>query len=270
MTKFDFNKLETIHGISAASGLVFDQNTLYIIGDNSGFLHQYDLAKKQLTNFPLVKDAKQLTPKKSKSDFESITLHDGYLKIFGSGSTKKRNTQISFSIQNQSIIERDLKTLYKKFKEIANLSNDDLNIEGVVFDQNKQCFFQRGNGQNSQNGVFIITDNEVEFKSISLPFINKIESGFTDAVVHENNCYFLAAAENSNSTYFDGEVLGSVFGCMNLTTFEIEYWQQITTSKKMEGLTFYKNDAGSLTFLLCEDNDLNELKSDIYELIIYK
>ena len=97
-----------------------------------------------------------------------------------------------------------------------------------------------------------------------------IESGFTDAIIFENKCYFLATAENTNSTYHDGEIIGSIFGCMDLNTFNIEYSHQIANSEKMEGITMFKNDENTLTFLLCEDNDLHELKSNIYELKIYK
>ena len=270
MTKFELKPFLTIEGVGAASGLVYHQEKLFIIGDNSGFLYEYNLENKKLQSFPLVKNALNLTPKKIKEDFESITLHNGSLQIFGSGSTKKRDKQIGFSLADNSITKLSAKNLYKKFLETAMISDKDLNIEGAVFHNDKQYFFQRGNGEQSTNGIFIVSGDDIEFKSIALPIILGLQCGFTDAIVHDDKCYFLATAENTNSTYFDGEIMGSIFGCLNLDTFIIEYAVQIASTEKMEGITFYKSDDKTITFLICEDNDIEELKSNIYELTIYK
>ena len=74
----------------------------------------------------------------------------------------------------------------------------------------------------------------------------------------------------SNSTYEDGIVLGSWIGVINPSTFEIEYTQKITDKHKFEGITIYKNSKSEITFLLCEDNDSEILKSNIYKLSIKK
>ncbi len=270
MTKFEIKPFITIDGVGNSSGIIYHQDHLYIVGDNSGFLFKYHVENKKLERFPLVKDAKEITPKAFKQDFESIGLHDGNLHIYGSGSTKKRNKQIDFSIADNSINKNSTKDFYKRFLETAILSEKDLNIEGVVFHNDKQYYFQRGNGAQATNGIFVVFENEIQFKPIVLPMILGLQCGFTDAVVHDNKCYFLATAENTTSTYLDGEIMGSIFGCINLDTFTIEYAQQIAAVEKMEGITVYKSDEKTITFLLCEDNDIEELKSIIYELKVYK
>ena len=103
MTKFELKDFTTIDGVGASSGIVYFQNNLYIVGDNSGFLYKYNIENKDLNKFELTKNAQENTPKKIKSDFESITFQNGKLQIFGSGSTKKRNSQFTVDLASGDI-----------------------------------------------------------------------------------------------------------------------------------------------------------------------
>jgi len=76
--------------------------------------------------------------------------------------------------------------------------------------------------------------------------------------------YFLATAEDTISTYEDGEVLGSIIGKMKSDTFEIIDTQIISNTQKFEGITLYENNDKEIHFLLCEDNDTEILESKIY------
>lgn len=84
----------------------------------------------------------------------------------------------------------------------------------------------------------------------------------------DGTIYFLAAAENTTSTYNDGEIMGSVVGSVNLKTLEVESCLQISDHHKFEGLTLYKKTATQIELLLCEDNDTEELVSTIYKLVL--
>jgi hypothetical protein len=53
--------------------------------------------------------------------------------------------------------------------------------------------------------------------------------------------FFLATAEDTESTYDDGEVLGSLIGRINLKTMKIDFTQKISSTYKFEGLTLYTN-----------------------------
>ena len=258
-----------ISGIGAASGLFFKYDTLFIISDNSTFLYQYNLLDEKLKKIKLFENSQDNIFKKNKPDFESITLKGSKLHILGSGSTSRREKKISYNLENFAIEEKDLSKLYKKLKQTSLISDDELNIEGAFLNTDKWYLFQRGNGANSKNGIFILNDNDdIEFIPIQLPKIKHIETSFTDAILVEDKIYFLATAENTTSTYDDGEILGSIFGRMDFKTLEIDITLKISDTHKFEGLTLYKKTEDKIEFLVCQDNDTEVLETEIFKLVL--
>ncbi|WP_293889822.1 hypothetical protein [Flavobacterium sp.] len=270
MEKFQLIPFLEIDGIGAASGIVCQNNSLFIISDNSTLLYHYNLTKKAYEKIKLFENRLEILAKKDKPDFEAITLFDNKLYIFGSGSTKKRNTRVSFNLLNNEIKEKDLSKIYKRLIESISIADNDLNIEGVIITDETIYFFQRGNSSNTPNGIFCYNrkSKTVQFKIIALPQINGIECTFTDAILIDETIYFLAAAENTTSTYNDGEITGSIIGTIDLKTMELKSAIQITDKQKFEGLALYKKTATLIELLLCEDNDTEELSSTIYKLIV--
>lgn len=271
MQNFTLETQFKINGIGSASGLVYKDNSLFIISDNSTFLYEYHIQEKQLSKIKLFENAQENIPKKDKFDFESITLKGSKLHVLGSGSTSRREKKISYNLENFAVEEKDLSKLYKKLKQTSLISDDELNIEGAFFNTDKWYLFQRGNGENSRNGIFVLNDNlkyssDIKFIPIQLPKIKHIETSFTDAIIVEDKIYFLASAEDTVSTYDDGEIVGSSIGRMNSQTFEIEFTQQLSDSHKFEGLTLYQKSENEIQFLLCEDNDTEILETTIYKL----
>lgn len=269
MEKIQLLVFLTIQGIGAASGIVFHKNTLFIISDNSGYLFEYDLNEKKLNKHLLIKDASVNIEKKKKPDFEAITLNKNKLHIFGSGSTINRNKQIIYDLNSKKIEEIDFSAIYQDLKSKFKMSDDDLNIEGTLYIDEILFLFQRGNGLTAKNGIFKISpDHQFEFFPISLPKIKHVETSFTDAILIENKIYFLAAAEDTVSTYEDGEVLGTIMGIMNPKTLEVEKHIQLSPTHKLEGLTLFEKKGNQLTFLLCEDNDTEDLNATIYKITL--
>lgn len=273
MENFKIKSEFNIAGISCASGLVYRGNSLFIISDNSSFLYEYHLLEKELTKIKLYVDSQENIPKKDKYDFESIALKGNKLHLFGSGSTSKREKGITYNLKTKTIEEKDLSKLYKNIKQTNSISDEDLNIEGALFHNEKWHLFQRGNGANSRNGIAVLNDNfddngTIDFIPIQLPKIKHVETSFTDAILVEDKIYFLATAEDTSSTYYDGEILGSIIGGMNSKTFEIEFTKKITDTNKFEGLTLYSKTNDKIEFLLCEDNDSEVLESTIYKLVL--
>ena len=270
MENFQLSVFTTIKGIGATSGLVYLDNSLFIISDNSTFLYQYHIDEKILDRIKLFENSQESIAKKDKADFEAITLFGNKLYLFGSGSTKKRDLRVTFDLESTETSEKNLSKIYNRLKENISLADDELNIEGSIITESTIYFFQRGNGATAQNGIFSYDkkSKSVQFKLISLPTINGIEATFTDAILIENTIYFLAAAENTISTYFDGEVLGTVIGAIDLKTLTLESCLQISDKQKFEGLTLYKKTATQIELLLCEDNDSEELISNIYNFTI--
>lgn len=270
MENFQLIPFLEIEGIGAASGLACHDNSLFIISDNSTLLYHYSLSQKKYEKIKLFENRPEIVAKKDKPDFEAITLFNNKLYVFGSGSTKKRNTRVAVDLVNNEIKEKDLSKIYKRLIESISIADNDLNIEGVIISDETTYFFQRGNGSKAQNGVFCYNrkNKTVRFKQIPLPKINGIEATFTDVMLIDDTIYFLAAAENTTSTYDDGEVMGSLVGTIDLKTMELKSSIQISDKHKFEGLTLYKKSEAQIEFLLCEDNDTEELSSTIYKLVI--
>lgn len=266
MENFQLSPFTEIDGIGAASGLVYLNNSLYIISDNSLCLYNYNIGKKELNKIPLFENQPEIAAKKDKPDFETLTLFENKLYLFGSGSTKKRNTRVTFNLETHEVKEKDVSKIYKRFTKSSAITEEDLNIEGAIITEETIYYFQRGNGANAQNGIFCYDrkNKNVAFKPIPLPKINEIPSTFTDAILVDDTIYFLAAAENTTSTYNDGDIEGSVIGTINLKTLNLKSVIQISNSNKFEGLTLYKKSAHETEFLLCEDNDTEEMQSTIY------
>jgi hypothetical protein len=266
MEKIELHPFCTLAGIGAASGLVYHANSLFIISDNSTFLYEYQLDKQQVTKIKLLVDSKENLAKKDKADFESITLYNKALYIHGSGSTNKRQLRVKYDLDTLETKEKDRTTLYRRLRNSINLAEDDLNIEGCIIVADFYYFFQRGNGAHSQNGIFRYAKKtkEVSFHTIVLPKVKEVEATFTDAILVDETVYFLAACEDTNSTYNDGEIYGSFIGGLDLKTFTVLFANQITDTHKFEGLTLFQKNNEFIEFLLCEDNDTEELDSIIY------
>lgn len=278
MEKIQLSILFKIIGLGSASGLIYHNNTLFAIGDNSSYLYEYHIDSSQLNRHPLVENAEENVVKINKPDFEAITQYQDSIYIFGSGSTEKRNVMLQVNANSKEIISKnDLSDLYLSMQSFGEIKPEDFNIEGVICNHgNSWLFFNRGNGKNNKNIIFTVDGKNLttEFRILSntykLPKIKGIRTSFTDAVLVNDTIYFLAAAENTESTFDDGEVLGSIIGCIDLNTMKLQFTQKISDSHKFEGLTVFEETDDSIVFLLCEDNDTEKLESTIYKLILKK
>ena len=274
MEQFTIELLFKIIGVGSASGIIYKDNSIFIISDNSSFLYQYHIQEKQLSKIKLLENSQDNIPKKDKFDFESIALKGNEIHLLGSGSTSKREKRITYNLETREVLEKSLSKLYQNLKQYASISEEELNIEGAFYWDKKWYLFQRGNGVNSRNGIFRInslkTEFHTEFIKVQLPKINHIETSFTDAILVEDKIYFLATAEDTTSTYDDGEILGSIIGRMNSQTFEIDFTLKISDTQKFEGLTLYKKTDTEIQFLVCEDNDSDLLETNIYTLTLNK
>jgi hypothetical protein len=277
MEKIQLSLLFKIIGIGSASGLIYDNQKLHIISDNSTFLYEYSIDSKELNKIPLVENPSENIPKNYKLDFESITKKEDTLCIFGSGSTENRNMRIDFnSSLNKVVATNDLSDLYFAMQNFGEINPEDFNIEGVIYKDESWYFFNRGNGKTNKNKVFTIDGKNLtnEFRVVSnhykLPKIKGVRTSFTDAIAVDETIYFLATAEDTTSTYDDGEVLGSIIGTINLKTMKLGKTFKISDSHKFEGLTLFTNNTNEISFLLCEDNDTELLESNIYQLTIKK
>ncbi len=275
MEKFQLSLLFKIIGLGSASGLLFQNNTILAIGDNSSYLYEYQTETSHLQRHPLAENAQENIPKTFKPDFEAITQYADSIYIFGSGSTENRNFMVQVDNKTKEVIKtQDLTDLYLTMQSFGKIAPEDFNIEGAIYNGENWFFFNRGNGSNGKNVIFTVEGKNLvnEFQIIAneykLPKIKGVRTGFTDAVLIDNKIYFLASAENSNSTYHDGEVLGTIIGRIDVKKMKIDFTKQISDTHKFEGLTLYKNSSSEIEFLLCEDNDTEVLEADVYKLVL--
>jgi hypothetical protein len=277
MEKFKLEILCHIIGIGSASGLIYKNNSLLIIGDNSGFLYEYQLDSKDLKRHPLLENPIENTPKKDKADFEAIAYFGDSLYVFGSGSTANRNKMIQLIDADKKIIAtHDLTDLYAVMQNFGEINPEDFNIEGATYNGQNWYLLNRGNGISNKNVLFTIAgknltnDFQILSNAYKLPKIKGVRSSFTDAILVDDTLYFLASAEDTKSTYDDGEVLGSLIGSIDLKTMKINFTQKISDTRKFEGLTLYADTPEKIQFLLCEDNDTEVLETTIYQLTLNK
>lgn len=268
MEKFQLSLFLKIVGIGSSSGLVYLEDKLYIISDNSTYLYEYHVIKQQLSKIALVENPQENIAKKEKPDFESITLHDEDLLVLGSGSTANRNRLVKYNTKSSRLKYKDINGLFSMIKKQHSIKDDELNIEGLIIKNGINYLFQRGNGKSEKNGIFCYDETKenpkTTFIPIDLPKIRNVATTFTDAILVEDTIYFLACAEDTTSTYDDGEVFGSILGTIDLKTLKLENHIQISDKHKFEGLTLYKETATQIELLLCEDNDTEELVAPIY------
>lgn len=275
MEKFTLEILFHIIGIGSASGLLFKDNALYIVSDNSGYLYEYHMDSKDLKRHELLANPTENMSKKDKADFESLTAFQDSIYIFGSGSSPKRNGMITFDVnQKKKIATNNLGNLYAVMQNFASIKPEDFNLEGSIYDGENWYFFNRGNGPGNRNTLFSVQAKKLneEFRLLSndykLPKIKGVRTSFTDGVLVENKLYFLATAENTQSTYHDGEVLGSIIGRIDLETMKIDFTKKISATNKFEGLTVFNTNNNKIEFLLCEDSDSDTQQSTIYKLTL--
>lgn len=267
-----------IDGIGSASGLFLQEDLLYIIGDNSGYLNEYNIKTRKLQKIQILFDRSlnqlENITKSLKPDFEILCQHGDKLYILGSGSTPKRNLMIEFDIKTQIIVQKELTDTYNKLKTIAGIDDENFNLEGAIFTGTEWMLFNRGNGIDAKNGIFKIEGTDltkaewIKFNSFKLANIDHVESSFTDATLVKNEIFFIATAEDTKSTYADGEILGSFIGSINLQSLKLTFSNKISGRHKFEGLTLLHQNERTTTFLLCEDRDTEELKTVIYKLVI--
>ena len=265
-----------IKGIGSASGIFSNAEQLYIIGDNSGFLNEYNLNTNALKKIQILFDQplnqNKNIPKPLKPDFEVLCYADDSLYILGSGSTAARNLLIRYNLTKRKVSQESLSKTYEKMRFISGINSGNFNIEGAVFTGTNWLLFNRGNGDETKNGIFILSGKDlthtvdIKFSTLQLPNINHVESSFTDATLVGNDIFFISSAEDTTSTYNDGEILGSFIGSIDAKSLNLNFSYKIPGKHKFEGITLFEQVENKMEFLLCEDRDTEELNTTIYKL----
>lgn len=233
--KFKPMEIGILKDIPGASGVAFQKDKIYIIGDNAPYLFELDQQGNLLSKFQIhsLQDyqnneiAKHLKP-----DFEALELIDYQDKkeliIFGSGSKSPERdifTRI-FIEKNLQLKTYDLTDFYSVLKELNFMKGYELNIEAAAMNADCLLLFNRGRNlifklNYSDFLQYLNTERkfpEIEVIEVRLPEINQIISGFSGATIIPGTqaLLFTTTVENTPNAYDDGEVLGSFLGMVNL------------------------------------------------------
>jgi hypothetical protein len=237
--------------LSAASGLVQHGQDVWVVADDALTLHRYDLAGtwlSELTLLPGTLPADEKKRKKRKPDFEALlALPDGELLALGSGSKEQR--QRGCCVLDGVVRVIDLAPLY----EVLNEHFQELNIEGAVVHGQQLILAQRGNGEGGENALVVLDLAQalvdigegrlsagayLHSVPVTLGELQGVPLSLTDlAISPAGQLYFSAAAEATDSSYFDGECMGSVLGRF-AADFSVEWVKPLAPVVKIEGLAF--------------------------------
>ena len=272
---FILKVLIVINGLGAASGLVVDKHHVYAVADDDAHLYIYHKKKNEVIKVDLQPEVKAKgINKKDKPDFETISRFGDELYILGSGSKENRFDFITYNLVTKEVRNSNYKFLLNDFLEVSKLSVKDFNIEGFLTDGESTYFFNRGNGPAGVNGIFKVLGNvndlqnkTIEFYSIQLPELNGEQTTFSDAILIDGKVLFTATVESKSTTQYNGEIKGSIIGELDLDYMRVTRWEKISDDRKIEGLALYKQSQKKYTLYLCEDNDDDSKKTNIF---IYK
>lgn len=258
--------------IAAASGLVVSQDRFYLVADDELSVLGMDLNLKRPGEvypvFPgeLPEDKKER--KKLKPDFECLVyLEESHsLLCIPSGSKKNRHKGALINLTDHVITELSFKEVYKELEDLY----PELNLEGAIIIGEDIRLFQRGNGKLHQNAIIdmnlrnFLKDKTKDLKTsdIDLGKLKNIALSFTDATLVNGKIYFTAVAENSESTYADGEFVGAVLGEMEING-ELIKMTPLDISSKPEGLAYTKK-----TFFVVTDDDDRKKPSRLFSFTI--
>jgi hypothetical protein len=237
--------------LSAASALVCQGQSLWVLADDALVLQRYSLSgdwQAELTLLPSELPAAAKLRKRLKPDFEALlSLPGERLLALGSGSTERRCRGCLVEAGSVRVI--DLSPLYQALAGHF----QDLNIEGAVIYCGQLLLAQRGNGRGRENALVLLDlaqalrdlqDGQLSAAALQrivplqLPELDGVPLSLTDLGVAPGGAlYFTAAAEATDSSYLDGACVGSVLGRLD-AQLSLAALSRLTPVAKIEGLTF--------------------------------
>lgn len=267
--------------IHAASGLVKLANNFYVIADDELSLLTFSLSNQlageeyKIFSGELPEDHKDR--KKQKPDLESLTqLPDDIgitaLLAVPSGSKANRQTGSFVEINNGKPCKATNINFTELYEKLENEFSE-LNIEGACFAGSKFMLLQRGNGSLGQNAIIELEAQRVLYdinnsacigantiktiRPLDLAKHKNVSLGFTDSCYCDEILFFLAVAEESNSTYDDGQYSGSFIGRID-SSGKAVLLNQLNINFKPEGLWVEKIADGYKCYIVTDADDPNE------------
>lgn len=269
--------------LAAASGVVRRAEYVYVVGDDLLFLGVFDASSAEPGRLARVLPGEPPggadERKANKPDLEVLTVlppfeshPHGALLGLGSGSTPARDRGFAWGLAADGSLDGeplqlDLAPLYTLLREHL----EALNVEGAAVMGDELWLLQRGNSEEGANLVVSLELAEVldallrdrtlaapELRGMLAFDLGELEGEpltFSDASpLNGDVLVFTASAEASESTYEDGEILGSVVGTIDRGG-EVHRLRTIDQKHKVEGVHAVL-DSGVVTMtFVCDQDD---------------
>jgi hypothetical protein len=258
--------------ISAASGLVCAAGRAWVVADDDQHLASFvhisapgALHRLLPGDLPLAKaDRKQ-----RKADFETLLWWPAtqHLIALGSGSAAGRNMGVMLGV-NALHAPRHF-SLAPIYEPLAQRLGS-INIEGGVVLNDRLLLLNRGHAHGAPNAVasYRISDFEallagcghaitpIALTEMSLGTLDGATWGFTDACALPDGSgwLFCAAAEASQDSVADGDVLGTALGWVDATG-RLQALRQLTVPHKVEGIDVQQHADALWVFMVTDADD---------------
>ncbi len=278
--------------VRAGSGVTWWQGRLAVVQDDAAFIALVDpeTGLADAIALPSTDGVRQFGSdrgnKRLKPDLEAVlTLPDGRLLAFGSGSTPARERLLLLGVDG-SPRWVDAAPLYRALREARAFSGSELNIEGAMVRGDGVCLFQRGNGATVDgvapvNATVVVSLAELltslarweqgldaaspalgEVRAYDLGSVAGVALSFTDATpwsaAHPGRIAWIGAAEDSPDTYRDGECVGAALGWIepdgSVAQAPLRTIDGALFTTKAEGLVFDRDDP-SVAWVVCDVDD---------------
>jgi hypothetical protein len=199
--------------------------------------------------------------KHDKLDLEAcVTLPDGRLIAFGSGSTPKREQLVAWGGGRESPSVVEAASFYRELRAAVTREAARLNVEGAVISGGRLQLFHRGNDARDArrapsnaiaevgcdefvawlDGTAAASPSISKVTTVDLGDVDGIPFGFTDAVaLDDSHIVVLACAEDSAGAISDGAVLGCRVGVLDAHGLRLADVYDVSgarTRLKLEGI----------------------------------
>jgi hypothetical protein len=270
---------KTLDSIPSGSGIVINNDTAYIIGDDATGVYKLSLSNysQQKISISGLSYSEYRESKSVKHDFESATFvnreQNEYLLAFGSGGDLHRDSMMMLNtsdLTDDKIIS--IERFYKRLRALTGTDSTQWNIEGATIANDELILFNRGNNLiitiklNSFLSHVLETDTEfppVEYHTIKLPSINNHEARLSGAcTLDDSHILFSASVEDTPDWTTDGPVLGSFIGIYSLnddkviSSYLLKDKDGQPLKEKIESLDIRSKEANSYTVIVIGDNDI--------------
>jgi hypothetical protein len=276
--------------VSAASGLVRVENTLYVVADDELHLGVFSAQGMEPGEVVRILDGElpieHKDRKRVKPDFEALVVlppfgphYGGALLALGSGSKPQRHRCVVLPLDTHRHLTRartivDIEAIYATIAEEIG----ELNIEGATVCGNRMLLFQRGNKGAGINAVITFDLHEfcsqllapvtsptrvLDVSRYDLGSVRGVPFGFSDATaLSDGTVIFAAIAEDTMDSYADGRCAGAAIGSID-PSGHLTKFTPVAGPAKVEGI--HAEECGdTVELLLVTDADDANIPATLY------